>query len=187
MLSLIPHLTVASLQARKRGCINPRGDTPAAWVSANEEPEKIPRAGLTPEPPRWWKDARVPRFFESWIVRHVRNAHWLRKRGSPHLSCKCQAWAWNGDGNFCSLKKVFLLTEQSGTCQPWLMASPHWLSGTRITWTCALPSDVVCSDDIFLEPSLALLHPRWWDYTCILAVKDNLALPLITSKVLDFN
>lgn len=86
MLSLIPYLTVASLQARK-------GGMPSMCVSASEEPEKILPAGLTLEPPRWRRGARIPRFRESRIVGSLTPKEGLPSPfiQGPSLSMK---WWW---------------------------------------------------------------------------------------------
>ena len=119
---------------------------PSMCISANEEPEKILPAGLTLEPPRWWRGARIPRFCESWIVGSLTPKEGLLSPflQVPSLSMK---WWWK----FLLIKKKkFLLKEQSGTWQPWLMTPLHGSRGTRM---CLMPSNVVCSDDILLERS----------------------------------
>ena len=146
---------------------------PSMCISANEEPEKILPAGLTLEPPRWWRGARIPRFCESWIVGSLTPKEGLL---SPFLQVPSLSMKWWWKFLLIKKKKSFFLRNKVAPGSPgwWHLCMdqgehascrcarcpPMWFAQMTSFWS-ALTAPI-------LSPP-----PCWQVCSWTLAAKDN--------------
>ena len=131
------------LTSRRRGCIQLRGGWPSVWIPACERPGTTPQSCQAPGLPRWWEEAKFPRFCEFCVVRPLCNVHWLRKWGSSsflQVLSMSTKWRWK----IARVKKSVPPSRAQGLPPALVDGIFTVIKGNTHVEVPELPSNVVC-------------------------------------------